>query len=218
MTTTVASRAVIEAKLIEADLYAGQGLVDEALALCESLLAQIGDSEPILRDLVEERLVALQTEQGTAFSVAASPADTALSEDTRFENCLGLMVAGFYSEAAEDLRLLLPTGYRPAALLAKLGECCLQLDNPFEAIEHFEAAVKKSGLGRKVERLQLLDQLALTYESTGSISSTIKTLEEMVVYKALYGDGGIWVRPLQMFLDRREVDGSMVYRFEEINE
>ena len=50
------------------------------------------------------------------------------------------------------------------------------------------------------------------------IAKHSETLEEMVVYKALYGDGGIWVRPLQMFLDRREVDGSMVYRFEEINE
>ena len=45
-----------------------------------------------------------------------------------------------------------------------------------------------------------------------------ETLEEMVVYQALYGEMGIWVRPLQMFLDRKEVDGRAVYRFEEINE
>ena len=182
MTPTVAAREVIEAKLVEADLYAGQGLVDEALALCESLLPQIGESEVILRDLVEERLVVLQTERGMAASGGAPSAGASQSsEGERFENCQGLMVAGFYREAGEELRLLLATGYRPAVVHARIGACCLQLDKPFEAIEHFEAAAsKKGGFERKSERLQLLDQLALAYESTGSTSSTIKTLEEMV--------------------------------------
>lgn len=192
MTTTVATREVIEAKLAEADLYAGQGLVSEAMALCESLLSQVGDNEPILRDIVEERLVVLQTEQGMAASGSTSSAiPSQVSEADRFENCTGLMVAGFYSEAGEELRMLLASRYRPALVHARIGECCLQLDKPFEAIEHFEAAAatvvgKKGGFGQKIERLQLLDQLALTYESTGSIPSTIKTLEEMVALDPAY--------------------------------
>lgn len=44
-----------------------------------------------------------------------------------------------------------------------------------------------------------------------------ESLEEMVVYQALYGDRSIWVRPLEMFLDRKEVDGKQVIRFEEID-
>ncbi|MHB8988613.1 MAG: ATPase, T2SS/T4P/T4SS family [Desulfobulbia bacterium] len=188
MTTTMAAKEAIEAKLAEADLYAGQGLMDEALALCESLLLEVGDNEPILRDLIEERLVVLQTERGMAASGAASSATASkLSEAGRFENCQGLMVAGFYREAGEELRGLLATGYRPAAVHARIGVCCLQLDKPFEAIEHFEAAAsKKGGFERKIERLQLLDQLALAYESTGSTSSTIKTLEEMVALDPAY--------------------------------
>ncbi len=43
-----------------------------------------------------------------------------------------------------------------------------------------------------------------------------ETLEDMVVYQPLYGERGIWVRPLSMFLEKVEVDGNMVYRFEEI--
>ena len=34
-----------------------------------------------------------------------------------------------------------------------------------------------------------------------------ETLEEMVVYRALYGEGGLWVRPKGMFLESVEKDG-----------
>lgn len=43
-----------------------------------------------------------------------------------------------------------------------------------------------------------------------------ETLEDYVVYQALYGERGIWVRPLEMFLGTKSVDGKEVYRFEEI--
>jgi len=37
--------------------------------------------------------------------------------------------------------------------------------------------------------------------------------EWLVVYRALYGDMGVWVRPLDMFLEKVEVDGKLVDRF-----
>lgn len=42
-----------------------------------------------------------------------------------------------------------------------------------------------------------------------------ETLEDLVVYQALYGERSIWVRPLKMFLEQVEVDGKIVTRFEE---
>lgn len=40
-----------------------------------------------------------------------------------------------------------------------------------------------------------------------------ETLEEMVVYQALYGEGELWVRPLKMFMEEIEVNDKKVPRF-----
>ena len=37
--------------------------------------------------------------------------------------------------------------------------------------------------------------------------------ELVVVYQALYGEGGLWVRPLSMFNEQVEVNGTPVPRF-----
>ncbi|MDO8573105.1 MAG: DUF1653 domain-containing protein [bacterium] len=50
------------------------------------------------------------------------------------------------------------------------------------------------------------------YEVIG-IAQHSETLEEIVVYKALYGERGLWVRPLKMFLQEVEIDGKKMPRF-----
>ena len=45
------------------------------------------------------------------------------------------------------------------------------------------------------------------------IANHSETLEKMVVYKALYGEGEIWVRPLSMWNEEIELDGKKVLRF-----
>jgi len=37
--------------------------------------------------------------------------------------------------------------------------------------------------------------------------------EEMVVYQALYGEFGLWIRPLRMFCETVEVNGERLPRF-----
>lgn len=54
------------------------------------------------------------------------------------------------------------------------------------------------------------------YEVIG-IAKNSETLEEMVVYKALYGDGGLWVRPASMWNETVERDGKTYKRFEYID-
>ncbi len=45
-----------------------------------------------------------------------------------------------------------------------------------------------------------------------------ETLEEMVVYQALYGERAIWVRPAAMWNEIIERDGLTFRRFEYIGE
>jgi len=50
------------------------------------------------------------------------------------------------------------------------------------------------------------------YEVVG-IARHSETEEELVVYRTLYGDGSLWVRPLAMFMEDVVVDGRQVPRF-----
>jgi hypothetical protein len=44
-----------------------------------------------------------------------------------------------------------------------------------------------------------------------------ETLEELIVYQALYGESGIWVRPLTMFLENITIHGRSQPRFRQIS-
>ncbi len=50
------------------------------------------------------------------------------------------------------------------------------------------------------------------YEVLG-VARHSETLEDMVVYRALYGDGGLWVRPASMWSETVEKDGYRSPRF-----
>ena len=45
-----------------------------------------------------------------------------------------------------------------------------------------------------------------------------ETLEPMVVYRALYGEGGLWVRPAAMWNETVEREGRTFRRFTYIGE
>ena len=50
------------------------------------------------------------------------------------------------------------------------------------------------------------------------IATHSETEEPMVVYRALYGEGGVWVRPLPMWTEHVERDGYSGPRFAFVRE
>lgn len=54
------------------------------------------------------------------------------------------------------------------------------------------------------------------YEVIG-IAKHSETLEPMVIYKALYDDGSLWVRPASMWNETVKKDGKVFQRFTYIN-
>ena len=55
------------------------------------------------------------------------------------------------------------------------------------------------------------------YEVLG-VARHSETEEELVVYRALYGDCGLWVRPVSMWNETVERDGKTFRRFTYIGE
>ena len=66
--------------------------------------------------------------------------------------------------------------------------------------------------------------LGIYQHSSGKLYQVIgvcrhsETLEIMVVYQQLYGDYGLWVRPIDMFNGNVEIDGVVKQRFAFIKE
>lgn len=79
--------------------------------------------------------------------------------------------------------------------------------------------MRKIEVGKKYRHFKdkLYEVIAIAYDSE---SNNDKVLRKMVVYKALYGDGKIWVRDYEMFaskVDREKYpDVEQEYRFEEV--
>lgn len=55
------------------------------------------------------------------------------------------------------------------------------------------------------------------YEVIGTAAHS-ETMEPMVVYRALYGEGGLWVRPAAMWTETVDRDGYHGPRFRPVEE
>jgi hypothetical protein len=49
-----------------------------------------------------------------------------------------------------------------------------------------------------------------------SLARHSETLEPMVVYEALYGERGMWVRPAALFVETVEIEGRRLPRFQRL--
>jgi type II secretory ATPase GspE/PulE/Tfp pilus assembly ATPase PilB-like protein len=181
---TSTSDNLIKTRLAEADLYYSQGLNEEARLICLDLLKLTGNQSHPLHNEVESRLKRLQiddmeTARSEKTDSTTGPEDFKKNHDKKFNNCIGLMEAGFYSEAVEELKALLKTGYRPGIIQAKIGDSYLHLNMPFDALEHLLEALGDPQLS-KDKRLDILYKLTLIHERTGAVPKAIEALEQII--------------------------------------
>lgn len=168
------SQPDIKARLAEADLYFQHGLKENAEEIYREILTHLPPDHSA-RVAIEQKLKAASP--GTPAPSPSKP--LGFEPEHRFENCLGLIEAGFYTDAIDELKVLLDKGYRPGAVHAKIGECLLANDEPQEALKHLNNALSDHTLS-KAERLDVLDQLASTYEANGSVQEAIVALKTIV--------------------------------------
>ncbi len=169
----------IEARVKEADLYLSQGLTEEACQIYQQILAELGNRDHPLKDHVKDRLSSIdEVDSSIAGHAQEVFEETGDYIKRKFENCLGLIEAGFHKEAIVELEELLEAEYQPGFIHAKLGECYLTVDQPFAAAEHFEKALEKNEFSVQ-ERLDILYQLAVTREKIGAVAQAIEALREI---------------------------------------
>ena len=65
----------------------------------------------------------------------------------------------------------------------------------------------------KMLRLGKYEHYKGNYYEVIEVAKHSETLEELVVYRALYGEHDLWVRPLKMFLETVEIEGKKTPRF-----
>ncbi len=168
----------VETRLQEAELYYSQGLIEEAAGIYTSVLEQ-DLLDPDLRTKIEKRLAAIQgAEKNGGQSVHQTGSSSAKDPESLYHNSLGLIEAGFHKEALEELKDLAEQKWKPGKVHTKIAECYLALDTPFEAADHFKAALDDPSL-EDSERLDILYQLALTQEQIGAIPDAIDALEQI---------------------------------------
>jgi hypothetical protein len=57
----------------------------------------------------------------------------------------------------------------------------------------------------------------MKYQVLGTVRHS-ETLEPLTLYKALYGEHGLWVRPAAMFNETITIDGVLRKRFERLQD
>lgn len=169
------SKQYFEDRLAEAELYKTHGLDNEACAIYEDLLAKLDeDKHSNLYIQIKERL---ESAQGPAevHKKELSPAGGG-DDEHRLENCDGLVEAGFFQEAIDELNKLFETSIQPGLICFRIGQCYNRLEKPYEAVDYFEKALSDIGLEDK-DRLDILDRLAVTQEQNGNMKAAMRALE-----------------------------------------
>ena len=112
-------------------------------------------------------------------------------------------------------RILVPP--EDGARLASAAHAAPGTPEPAQPVQAPDAPAARSDQPRAFRPGRYRHFKGNEYEAIG-LARHSETLEQLVVYRALYGEGGLWVRPLDMFMEEIERDGKRIARFTYIGE
>ena len=195
-----------EDRLAEAELYKTHGLDGEAKSIYEDLLSKLDEEKHgALIDQISERLQQLAGDNDS-HHIPPVVADEEDGSSRQLENIDGLMDAGFYREAIDELNKLQNSPDIAVGLIYfRMGQCFNRLESPYDAIEYLEKALTDSRID-SADRLDILDRLAVTYEQTGSMKDALRVLEAGCDIDGSYQD-------FQKRFDRLKDDAEKSGRF-----
>jgi type II secretory ATPase GspE/PulE/Tfp pilus assembly ATPase PilB-like protein len=182
------SKQYFEDRLAEAELYKTHGLDKEACAIYEELLSKIdAEKHAKLYSQIKERLDSARGPAEVHIKEVA-PVSGA-NDERRLENCDGLVEAGFFQEAIDELHKLFESSIQPGLISFRIGQCYNRLEKPYEAVDFFEKALSDVGLEDK-DRLDILDRLALAQEQNGNMKEAMRALEAVCSLDSTFRDAG----------------------------
>ena len=170
------SKQYFEDRVAEAELYKTHGLDADACRIYEELLEELDpEKDQEFRAQIQERLQSARGPEDMHIKevVVAATSDNDIKQ---LENCDGLIEAGFFTQAIEELQKLFDTELQPGLLHFKIGQCYNRLEQPFAGVESFEKALADDGITEE-DRLEILDRLAVTQEQNSAMKEAIRALE-----------------------------------------
>ena len=177
----------VEQALKEAEIYAEQGLIDEAINAYKQILAQVDGQDRLLKAQIEERLSELkELKEQEEFSQQLD-----LEVETSFEEALqearALKEGGFYEEALEIFQRLVQEGYQDSTLYCSLAETLIALKKYKKAAEFVQKALDLPGL--TIHELASLHYLrGLIFEKQHDIPRALEAYKQALHYNAAFGD------------------------------
>jgi len=112
-------KAYIENKLKEAELYAKQGLVDEALELYRELENLVSEEQDELKKEIQKRVFELEAFKG----IVSEDVLEETPQEERLKKALILKEGTFYQQAIKILEELLEEGFKTLEVYKNLAEC-----------------------------------------------------------------------------------------------
>lgn len=173
---------IVASRIQEAEIYETQGLTDEALNIYTELLEDCKKHNLPFLEKINQKLIQLQSKSTSGMAAAQTQK---ARHTSKLDNILGLIEAGFHSEALKEIEPLLAADSAKGELYCLMAECHMHLSSPFDAIECYTEAIKDTTLS-KAKRLEVLYKLSVIHEENGNVAHSIQALEQIVTLDQTY--------------------------------